>query len=82
MDLAAAPVHEGLNTVVVPGVLRHLDLPEVVKLIAPRPVTLISPVYPNGRRLLRSEVTVPGARVLLRGEGWNLQRTLPPWFAQ
>jgi len=82
LDLAAAPVHEGLNTVVVPGVLRHLDLPDVVKLIAPRPVTLISPVYPNGRRLLSSEVTVPGARVLLRGEGWNLQRTLPPWFAQ
>jgi len=80
--LAETPVHEGLNTVVVPGILRHVDLPDVVKLIAPRPVTLVSPVYPNGRRLLKSEVPIPAAKVLLRGEGWNLQRTLPHWFVQ
>ncbi len=80
--LAAAALHEGLNTVVVPGVLSRLDLPEVVKLIAPRPVILVSPIFPNGRRLLKPEVEVPGAQVILRGEGWNLQRTLPQWFVQ
>lgn len=80
--LAAAQIHEGLNTVVLPGVLRHADLPDVVKLLAPRPVTVVSPVFPNGRRLLKSEVELPGAQVLLRGEGWNLERTLPSWFVQ
>jgi hypothetical protein len=80
--LAAAPLHEGLNTVVVPGVLRHVDLPDVVKLLAPRSITHVSPVFPNGRRLLTSEVELPGAKVLLRGEGWGLQRTLPQWFVQ
>jgi hypothetical protein len=80
--LAEAPLHEGLNTVVVPGILRRVDLPAVLPLIAPRPVTHISPLYPNGRRLLKSEVDLPGAQVLLRGEGWSLERTLPQWFVQ
>ncbi len=80
--LAATAIHEGLNTAVVPGVLRHVDLPDVVKLLNPRSVTLVSPLFPNGRRLLKSEVEVPGAKVILRGEGWNLQRTVPQWFVQ
>jgi len=83
MDVAAATMHGGLERIVVPGILGKLDLPEVLSLIGPRKVTLISPAHANGRMMLGAEAAklVPSAVTLvLRGEGWNVQRTLPHWF--
>ncbi len=83
MDVAAAQIHDGLNNTVVPGILGKLDLPEVLMLVRPRRITLVSPAHPNGRPMLTAEaqkslgVASPAARVVLRGEGWDLKRTLP-----
>jgi hypothetical protein len=80
-DVAAASMHEGLERTVVPGILGKLDLPEVLALVGPRRVTLISPVHPNGRVMLQDEAG-KGVAVVIRGEGWNLERTLPRWFGK
>ncbi len=78
MDVVAAKIHEGLDQVVVPGILTKADLPDALRLLGGRKVTLVSPVHPNGKPMLRKEV-VSAAPVVLRGEGWGLERTLPGW---
>jgi cephalosporin-C deacetylase-like acetyl esterase len=47
MDLAESRFHRGLVDVVVPGVLKEFDLPDVAALIAPRPLWLIAPRHPS-----------------------------------
>ncbi len=84
MDVAAAAMHDGLERTVVPGILGKLDLPEVLKLVAPRKTMLISPAHANGRMMSKAGAAnqmSPAVTVVLRGEGWNLQRTLPHWFS-
>lgn len=87
MDVASAHIHDNLNNVVAPGILGKIDLTDVMRLLDKQRVTLVSPVHPNGRPMVMSEAqsSLGGAssiaRVVLRGEGWNLQRTLPEWVA-
>lgn len=85
MDVAAAAMHEGLSSIVVPGILGKIDLPQVLSLVRPRRVTVISPAHANGRMMLRAEAEKglgPGVTVVIRGEGWNLRRTVPRWFVR
>jgi cephalosporin-C deacetylase-like acetyl esterase len=42
-----------------PGILKHFDLPDVARLVAPRPLLLVNPVTQDGRNALE----VSGARV-------------------
>ena len=82
MDVVAAPMHEGLELTVAPGILTRADLPDALRLMAGKPVTLISPASPNGRPMLLKEAranlgaAAAGVRVVLRGEGWTLERTM------
>ena len=82
VNVVAAPIHEGLEQTVAPGILTRADLPDALRLMAGRPVTLISPVAPNGRPMLLKEAraslraAAAGVRVVLRGEGWTLERTI------
>lgn len=83
MDVVAARIHEGLDQAVAPGILKHADLPDALRIMGGRPVTLISPAHPNGRPMALGEArSQVGAapRIVLRGEGWNLSRTLPELF--
>jgi len=84
MDVVTARQHEGLDQTVVPGILRHADLPDALRLMGRRPVTLISPATPNGRPMLvreaRASLGTVNAKVVLRGEGWTLSRTMPEWL--
>ncbi len=86
MDLVAAPVHDGLDQAVVPGLLAHGDLPGALALLGSRKATLISPAHPNGRPMLLPEAKrslgASSARIVLRGEGWSLARTMPEWFGK
>ena len=43
MHAVRADLHNDLISVVVPGVLRHFDLPDVAAAIAPRPVRIVRP---------------------------------------
>jgi hypothetical protein len=86
MDVAAAAVHEGMDQLIVPGILQSADLPDAMRLLAGRPLTLISPLQPNGKPLLAGDVqsrlgsTMPNVSVILRGEGWPADRAIPRWF--
>lgn len=81
-----AAVHQELERTVVPGILQHLDLPDVMQLIAPRKVTVVSPTRPDGTPLLEKEAKAlvgsipPTVRLTLRGEGWSFDRVLLDWF--
>jgi hypothetical protein len=46
-----APLAGGLPEIAIPGVLRHYDLPALVRAIAPRPVTITHPVGALGEEL-------------------------------
>lgn len=83
-DVVNADIHEGLDQAILPGILAHADLPDVIRLLGSRPVWLISPAHPNGKPMLRPEAlrSLGGApaKVVLRGEAWTLARTVPEWF--
>lgn len=49
MDVVATPVGADELTQVVPGALTRYDLPDLGRAIAPRGVTLASPVDPTGK---------------------------------
>lgn len=70
--LLAAPLQQGNELSIVPGVLRHFDLPDLRRLLGTR-LLEVSPVDPTGRpiRTFSSE-----RKVILRGEDWPLERVL------
>ncbi len=51
MAIVRAKTHSGLIDIVVPGVLKDFDLPDVAGLIAPRPLQIASPRAGNGAML-------------------------------
>jgi len=64
------PIHRHIFEVAVPGMLTKYDLDDLIRIISPRPVTVINPVDLLQRPLLtaqyRQMVTAP-AEVILRG---------------
>jgi cephalosporin-C deacetylase-like acetyl esterase/pimeloyl-ACP methyl ester carboxylesterase len=54
-SVASTPLTNDQFTSVVPGVLRAYDLPELARLIAPTPLTIVQPVDPQGEPLPRTE---------------------------
>jgi len=56
MTIARAETHAGMIGIVVPGVLREFDLPDLAGMIAPRPLQLISLRDAAGNRLPRETV--------------------------
>lgn len=55
-SVVEAPINRGVFETVVPGVLRHYDLPELTALVAPRPVVLIDAISSMGTPLSLNEV--------------------------
>jgi cephalosporin-C deacetylase-like acetyl esterase len=75
-----AKLHEGTAEIVVPGVLKDFDLPDLVNLIAPRPLWLVDPRAPGGGRSSAPEYPRPWVRVVERPEDWPLMKWLGPLF--
>jgi len=48
MDLVRATIHENTVDLIVPGVLRQFDLPDVCRAIVPRPIEIVNPRAPAG----------------------------------
>jgi len=71
------PVHRNLPEILLPGVLRHYDVGDLLLALAPRPVTLVNPVDAVGQPMRRPELrhylgaVLDAARihVLRRGPG-------------
>lgn len=74
-------LHSKLAEIVVPGVLLDFDLPDLVKLIAPRPILLVDPRTPTGA--LSPAVEYPRAyvRLMERPEGWPVLQVLGAWLS-
>jgi cephalosporin-C deacetylase-like acetyl esterase len=85
-DIVEARVHENLHTIIVPGILKHLDLPAVLALLDGRRVDIISPAHPNGTPMLIAEArrklgrAAANVHLAARGEGWPLARAAPAWL--
>ncbi len=75
-----AKLHEGTAEIVVPGVLRDFDLPDLVNLIAPRPIWLAGPRTPGGGRSDAAEYPRAWVRVVERGEDWPAGKWLSSLF--
>ncbi len=54
--IARTPIHRQIFDAVIPGVLGHYDLPDLVASLAPRPVTLMSLRSPLGTPVFKREV--------------------------
>lgn len=76
--ITQAKLHEGVAEIVVPGVLRDFDLPDLVNLIAPRPLWLVDPRTPGGGRSQAPEWPRPWVRVVERPEDWPVMKWLGP----
>ena len=50
LDIVRARIHDEIADLIVPGVLKDFDLPEVAASIAPRPVWLVNPRIQSGMR--------------------------------
>ncbi|MGB9604595.1 MAG: prolyl oligopeptidase family serine peptidase, partial [Bryobacteraceae bacterium] len=86
MDIVRAPLHENTIELIVPGVLREFDLPDLAPAVAPRPLWLVSPRTPWGTSLNPKRAAAeygaagPALRVTVRPEGWSLSQVYRDWL--
>ncbi|MBI2685849.1 MAG: acetylxylan esterase [Acidobacteria bacterium] len=64
-------LHRGVFEHVVPGVLRHYDLPDLARMLAPRPLVIVDSADPMGlpAPLDRVKAAYPSAKVMRRQSG-------------
>lgn len=86
MDIVRAPLHENTTELIVPGVLRHFDLPDLAAAVTPRPLWLVSPRTPWGSAVpldrAAAEYGAAGRslRVVARPEGWAFLKVYGEWL--
>jgi dienelactone hydrolase len=61
-----APLHRNLSEIMIPGVLNHYDVGDLLEAIAPREVTLLNPADALGQPTRLNQVRYPGRIRLLR----------------
>jgi dienelactone hydrolase len=74
-------LHEGMAGIIVPGVLRDFDLPDLVNLIAPRPMWLADPRTPTGAPALPVDYPPAWVKTIERPEGWAVTKAFQGWLA-
>jgi cephalosporin-C deacetylase-like acetyl esterase len=85
MEVVRAKLHENMIEIVVPGVLREFDLPDLAASIAPRPLWIVDPRTPAGAAISSEEAlkTYPRAkhiRILERPAGRSFEETYSDWI--
>lgn len=82
LAVTQAKFHRGLIGIVIPGVLKDYDLPDLAKAIAPRPVWIVDARNPSGVPLLENAVKTeyPKSTVLYRPEGWTFSKVYRAWL--
>jgi len=71
---------QGVEDLIVPGVLEDFDLPDLVNLIAPRPLVLADPRTPTNAPAVPVEYPAQWARVIERPEGWPVVKAFGEWL--
>lgn len=74
-------LHTNLAAITIPGVLLDFDLPDLVKLIAPRPILLVDPRTPTGARSPAVEYPRNLVRLMERPEGWPVLQAFGAWLS-
>jgi fermentation-respiration switch protein FrsA (DUF1100 family) len=82
LAIARARQHEGLAGVIVPGVLRVFDLPDLTRAIAPRKLWIVDPRSPTDAPVPLAAVTSEyrDATVSERPEGHAFERVYAGWL--
>jgi hypothetical protein len=75
LDIAKARLYRGVMELIVPGVLKDFDIPDVARAIAPRPVWIVDSRAPDGTRTQQV-----GARE--RPQGSAFEQVYRDWLAQ
>jgi hypothetical protein len=74
-SILESPLQSGNENAIVPGILSHFDLPDLVPMLGNRRLFRISNI----------NLSSPQARnpsLILRGEGWSLKRTAPQFYSE
>jgi cephalosporin-C deacetylase-like acetyl esterase len=87
LAMARAKYHHNLVQLIVPGVLKDFDLPDLAAAVAPRALWIVAPRMPSGapeslEEARREYAKAPGARILERPEGWSFEKVYRDWLAQ
>lgn len=86
LDIAKARFHGEIADIVIPGVLKDFDLPEVAASLAPRPLWIIDPRMPSGARAAINTVSAEyksqdkNFRITSRLEGWKFDTVYSEWL--
>ncbi len=80
LAIATAAQHEGVLDVVVPGVLRDYDLPDLASAMGTRPVWVVDPRTPMGAPAAGDEYKGANVRVAARPEGWSFTKVYADWL--
>lgn len=70
-SITETPIHHAVFESIVPGAIRHYDLPGLISMLASKPVLLVDPTSPLGQPLRAAEAASlrkpANVRILLRG---------------
>ncbi len=82
LAITQAKLHRGLVEIIVPGILKDYDLPDLAAAIAPRPVYLVDTRDPAGVPLMEAAVhaAYPKSNVQYRPEGWTFAKVYERWL--
>jgi hypothetical protein len=78
MDIVRAGIHDEIADLIVPGVLKDFDLPEVAAAIAPRPLWLVNPRMQSSVR--EEYKPAENFRVLERPKGSIFEQVYKDWL--
>ncbi|MBM3738671.1 MAG: hypothetical protein FJW39_23075 [Acidobacteria bacterium] len=82
MAIANAPMHENILDIVIPGVLKDFDLPDLTRSLGSRPVWVIDPRTPMGGPAAAEEYKGhANVQVGPRPEGWSFSKVYANWLA-
>ncbi|MBL8173728.1 MAG: acetylxylan esterase [Bryobacterales bacterium] len=82
LAITQAKLQRGLVEIIVPGVLKDYDLPDLAAAIAPRPVYLVDTRDAAGIPLMEADVRAayPKSQVQYRPEGWTFGKVYERWL--
>jgi len=84
-SVVSARIHRGIFEIVIPGVLRSYDLPDLAAALASRPVWIVNATDPLGHRARPAEVSrlysQPGIRIAERRPEQGLREVYPDLLA-
>ncbi len=82
MAIARAKIHRGLEDIIVPGVLKDYDLPDLARSIGASRLQIVEPRMPSGARLYpaAAKAEYPGFAIRYRSEVATFEQIYSNWI--